>query len=497
MNSKRGIKNVTFGILYQLLVFAFGLITPRLLIKEFGDEVNGLLSSVHQIYTYVALLEAGIGTASLQALYKTIAAEDRKGTSGVLSATHYFYRRTGILYFLAVIVLSVLYPILIDSDIDLSVVVAVILLNGIPGVINYLFQGKYRILLQAEGKSYLLSNLSSITYVLSNLAKIALIYFGFGVIHVQVAYFLINLLPLGFIAFHIVRHYKWLDLKERPDFAAISQRKSVIVHQLSGMVFSSTDVIILSVFTNLDTVSIYTVISGLYGTVKSVLFSFLDGLKFSMGQMFHKDKDQYLKLHDVFELYYMALTFAMYTVLQLFMVPFLTLYMDGVTDVNYADPLLVILFTLIYLLQGARGPASLAIDFAQHFKQTRGRAVLEMAINLTVSIVGVILLGAYGALLCTIAALLYRTNDIILYASKVILKRSPWATYRRWLVFIVLFVLFFALGSLLPASFTSYLSFILYAVPSALIVLCVYLGLASLMEPKVFRDLLAFFRGKK
>ncbi len=72
------------------------------------------------------------------------------------------------------------------------------------------------------------------------------------------------------------------------------------------------------------------------------------------------------------------------------------------------------------------------ISFAQHFRQTQWRSVLESGINLSVSICAVLLLrgrtelsGIYGVLIGTIAALLYRSNDMILYANRRILHRSP------------------------------------------------------------------------
>ena len=47
----------------------------------------------------------------------------------------------------------------------------------------------------------------------------------------------------------------------------------------------------------------------------------------------------------------------------------------------------------------------------------------------------------YGVLLGTIAALLYRTNDVIIYANWNILGRKPWKTYRRWIQNTIVMVL--------------------------------------------------------
>ncbi len=87
----KGLKNVIWGLANQLITIAFGLILPRMFITSYGSEINGLISSVNQIYVYVALLEAGIGTASLQALYKTHGQGDRDSSTAVMAATASFY----------------------------------------------------------------------------------------------------------------------------------------------------------------------------------------------------------------------------------------------------------------------------------------------------------------------------------------------------------------------------------------------------------------------
>lgn len=73
MEKRKKIKyNLFWGIASELLTIVLGIIVPRLILTSYGSEVNGLLGSVTQIYSYIALLEAGIGTATVQALYKTV-----------------------------------------------------------------------------------------------------------------------------------------------------------------------------------------------------------------------------------------------------------------------------------------------------------------------------------------------------------------------------------------------------------------------------------------
>ena len=71
MNKKSKLfKNVITGFGGQLIAIILGLIVPRFFIMSYGSDVNGLLSTITQIFTYMALLEAGIGPIIKNALFK-------------------------------------------------------------------------------------------------------------------------------------------------------------------------------------------------------------------------------------------------------------------------------------------------------------------------------------------------------------------------------------------------------------------------------------------
>ena len=77
---------------------------------------------------------------------------------------------------------------------------------------------------------------------------------------------------------------------------------------------------------------------------------------------------------------------------------------------------------------------------------------------------------------------------MILYASKHILKRSPWVTYRRWLLNLGLFLAVTAAGKRLLSfvALDSYFSIIGWAIVACIVVIPLFFGVASLSEPEVF-----------
>lgn len=475
MSMKKSAYNIFFGILGQVATIAIGLLLPRLRIVSFGSEINGMVASVQQVYTYLSLLEAGVGGATMQALYGPIARGNQNEINGILSAANHYYKKTGIIYLAAVLAFAVIYPAVVKTDISKSVIVAVILFNGTGNVLSYFYQGKYRILLQAEGKQYILTNLSTFVSVFSGIAKVILIYFGRDIVTLQIAYFVFNLIQIVFFAYYIKRHYKWIDLKAKPNHKAIAQKNSALIHQITDMIFRNTDALILTMFCNLKVVSVYALYNMIYDMISTLINNINTGFSYKLGQLYNSDMRRFNMLFAIYERYYMAVSTGFYCVTFLLTKPFIALYTRGVSDIDYMMPYLPLLFVIVKLLVTERSLCGCVMSYAGHFKQTQNRAVTEAVINLTVSVVCVKFWGIYGVLIGTIVALLYRANDMILYANTVLMKRSPWQTYKWMLLDLGIMAGIVAIVRHLNIEVNSYPVFFICAAISTIIIMTVFL----------------------
>ena len=300
------------------------------------------------------------------------------------------------------------------------------------------------------------------------------------------SYLIFNLIQTVFFSIYIRKNYKWLDLKVTPDLEAISQKNAVLVHQISGLIFNNTDVIILTVFTSLNTVSVYSMYAMIFGMVKSVVVTVSGSFVYALGQQFH-DRKRFLRLFDVYEVYNIAISSALFCIARILIIPFLQIYTAGVTDVNYIDRYLPWLFAIYYLLHNGRVSSNTVINIAQEFENTKWRSVLESIINIVVSIALTAKLGIYGVLIGTIAALLYRTNDVIIYASK-ILKRTPLTTYRRWILNLTVFAIINIIAGKIEIKINSYFNFIVNGVIFSVIIITVFIAIDSVAEPKTAKN---------
>ena len=349
-------------------------------------------------------------------------------------------------------------------------------------------------LLQAEGRGYVLINANLLLTVSISIGKIILLICGLSLIAVQLLCFLCGLLQTVLLTLYAKKQYSWLNRAVPPDTTATAQHRAVLVHQISGLIFQNTDVLLLSVVCGLKTTSVYSMYVMLFGMVGTAVSAINGSVSFALGQTYHTDRAHFLRLYRAFETYNMALTFALYLTADVFILPFLKLYTAGVTDISYLDPVLPHLFVCTYLLSNGRAAAQRVIEYAGHFQKTQNRSVIESVINLLISLLLVVPLGMYGVLIGTIAALLYRTNDMIFYASHKLLHAPARRTYRKFLCNGVLFVLLWFSAKALPLPLNSYPALLLSAAVFCIFSLLLFTVLGSALDCDARRVLFDIWR---
>lgn len=489
--------NLISSLVYQVVLITLSFLLPRLYLENFGSEVNGVLQAIKQIFTYMCLLEAGVGLATTQALYKRIGEKDFESASAVLSATNTYYIKTGVIYAAIVLVIAVVYAYLIPTSIDSHVLFFIVILNAVPSLFSYFVQAKYRILMEVDGRKYVINNAETILQLASNVGKILVLLLTDSLILIQLVYCVIALGQLVYLYFYAKKRYTWLDLKAKPDFEAIAQKNSVLMHQISGMVFNNTDVILISVLCDFKAASIYAIYNIFFSQVQNFITNIVSSFTFALGQMFHTDREKFDKLFCAYETFYIMATYIIFTLMAVFLLPLIQLYTSGIDDAQYTNAFLLLLFVIMHLLSNAKLPANGVIEYAGAFEKTRAYAIVEMILNITVSVAAIWYMGICGAILGTIAALLYRGIVTVYYANKKVLGRSQMCTYKilivNGLAFAGVMVIFFVDAF----SNVSFLKLLLYGMVHSVWIVGLYLLVNFVFNKKAFKTILELYRGKK
>ena len=115
MNSKSLFKNIVSSLILQFITIIYGFIVPILIIRHFGSETNGLVSSITKFLSYIVLLEVGIGPVVKNALFKPIVEKNKKEIEEILGTANRFFRFIAYAFIIYILILCVIYPFVVHD----------------------------------------------------------------------------------------------------------------------------------------------------------------------------------------------------------------------------------------------------------------------------------------------------------------------------------------------------------------------------------------------
>lgn len=496
MRTQLAIKNMIASLVLQVVLALSGIIVPRFFTALYGSPVNGLVSSISQFISYMGLVEAGIGAAGTVALYGPIARKETDEVSAIVSAARSFYTKSGLLFVGLLAILVVLYPNIVQNEIqNTGFVRTMILVLSVNGIVDYFYLGKYRVLLQADQRGYVISLYQIIGTVVMTAVSLWLINLEASALFVKGVAAAIYLLRSFAIALYVKKHYPQVNFKKAPKMSAFSQRWAALLHQIVGMIVNNSAVVLLTLFVKtsaLVEVSVYSVYNMIGCALSNLMNSISGGLGSGFGQVISQnEKDVLRKSYSSYEFLFFVVIFIAYACMAVLLYPFIGLYSANFADSQiYIRKELVLLFSLAGLVQSLRLPGLTVICAAGHYKQTQSRAILEAVINILISLVLVGRYGLSGVMMGICISYLYRTADVIIYTAKHFVHATLGQTIKRLVCNTVLIVVMVWVGlNFVPQQMNSWLSWFFYAVAYGVISCVTFLGVNMLIDPKERKSL--------
>ena len=437
MRSKKAIYNIVSNLFLQAVVVIYGFIVPKIIISHFGSDVNGLIASVTHFLAYIALLESGFGPVVKATLYKPIAKKDSNAIAGILRTSEKFFRRIALIFILYIIVLCFIFPLIVNAGFDTFFTVSLVVIIGISTFAEYYFGMAYRLFLQAEQKTYVVSIIQIVTYILSAIAVVILAITGTNVLVIKLVSGLIFVLRPLIQNYYVKKKYN-LRLEDAPSNYPIKQKWDGLAQHIAAVIHSNTDIVVLTIFTTLAEVSVYSVYYLVVSGIKKLVQSLITGLDASFGDMIAKKEDDNLRRKfSIYELIFMLIITVIFACTIILITPFIQVYTSGVVDANYIRPEFGCLLVISEFIWAIRTPYNSITLAAGHFKETRKGAWAEAIINIVISVVLVFHYGLIGVAIGTIVAMAVRTAEFVYHANKYVLKRSIWESLGKILVAIV------------------------------------------------------------
>ena len=491
----------SFGL--QIITAISGLILPRIIIPTYGSSINGLIASISQFISYMTLLEAGVGSVFRASLYKPLYQNDFQHVSGIINEQKRFYHKLGFLFVIYIIILCMIYPLIIHTELDNTYVISLIVLLSIGTFAEYFVSLPYQSLIVADQMVRLINISSSIVIILNLIATVILVNCSASIITIKAATAVIAIIKPVVYVVYTKKHYK-LNRDAAPDRSALEQRWNGMVHHIAYYIHRNTDILLLSIFVGTTTVSIYSVYLAVVTGIEKLITSFSSSLNAGIGNLLVSgDKKAIDKTVDSFELVQIMITSSLYTITALMLMPFIRLYTVNMTDANYSQATFGYILILAEALYCIRCIYSSITMNGNRFKETQKGAIFESASNLIVSF-GLIMIFTtvekklIGIAVGTLVGMLVRLIYEIKYLSKGLIFRSSTKALKT----ITICALASALAIITCRLILNYqcesvFAWIATAVETSFFVVIEMVGICTLFFGKTMKNVIGIIKHKK
>ncbi len=464
MNAKNIKRNIITGFWGQFLVIVIGFLVPRFFITSYGSDVNGLLSTITQIFTYMALLEAGIAQASRNLLFKPFQEKNQDRISEISSITKAYFQRFTVIYGLGVIFLAIFLPYVLKTNVAPIIVSTIVILEGMSGVISFYYIQTPSIILSVDGKNYINNSIKLVNKIIGNIVKITMAALGLNIVVLQSVFFLVTVAKVIFYKLYFDKNYSWIVFKKTARKEKLQDRNSYILTEICWTIFLSTDMIVLSSFLSTQMASVYGIYNMIFANTTLLVNSVFASISYLIGYAYHESVEKYERIHDSFNSIFLGFTTILMSVCYYLTIPFVKLYTHGVTDVNYVYPMLPVMFCLIQMLSCSRYTSDQLTGIAGYAKQTSYVSLAEAIINLSLSIIFAKSFGIIGVTFATVIALPIKVIWSTNVADKKVMKRS----YRKTIsIFGINFLFFFGVvvfSKICMPTIDTYVQFFLWGI---------------------------------
>ena len=490
------VKNTLATGLLQIITMISGFIIPKIMLVYFGSEVNGIVTSITQFIAYLTLLEAGLSGATVFSLYKPIAAGDTDAVNRILVAAKNLYYKTGHLFSCMVILCAAAYPFFIHTGkLDYGELFCLFCILGVNGVLEFYTLAKYRALLTADQKTYVIS-LASIAQVVLNVAIVAgLSLEGCSIVIVRGAAVLAIFARTYILWRYCRRRYRFLDFSVSPNNEAMKQRWNALYLQILGAIHQGAPILLATFCLSLLDVSVYAIYNLVILGLNSLLGIFMTGLISGFGDLIaREEKAAFHKAFREFEFLYNITITIIYSTMLFVYLPFIGLYTKG-SDISYLYPVFAFLMTVNGYAYNIKNPFGMLVISAGKYKETRVPTSIQGAIELIGGIILSLLWGLNGLVIGSILSNLYRDIEFLFFSPKHLTCEPALHTVKLWCVNIAIFCVAAIISFGLPdLSIERFSDWILFAVGTFLLCMLVVLSVNGLLFRQLSLDALERFK---
>ncbi|MBM6966294.1 lipopolysaccharide biosynthesis protein [Massilimicrobiota timonensis] len=461
MRNKLRLNNV-MTLIYQIVSVIVGIIVPRLILKQFGSNVNGLVSSITQLLSIISLMDLGVGAVVQSALYKPLLEEDNIKISKIFWSSQKYFSRIAKILLIYILILCVYYGVFKGNLFSWQYTTTLILSLSLSYFAQYYFGISNSLILSADQKVYVVTLINLTALIINTIITIILIYVGSSIQVVKLSSSCVFLFKPLILQYYVKRNYNIKKFDQITD--SIPNKWSGLAQHITVVLTNSVDTVMLTLFGSFGLISIYNVYVLPLNSLRTLVETTSTGYKSFFGNLIAKNDSN--KLIEEFSKYetmmHIIITVLMSTCLVV-LIPFVKIYTNGIDDINYINLCFCICIVLAYTFQLLRVIYTNIIYASGKFKETQLICVIECILNLGISFFLVKPLGLVGVALGTVVASAYRLFSTAYYLQNNVLNRSLFILLKHLIINAICFFIVGILSSFIKPIGNSIFDLVIYA----------------------------------
>lgn len=321
MRIENSIKNISVGIISQLVIGVLGFISRKVFLDSLGVGYLGVNGLIDNLLSMLSLVESGIGVSIVYNLYKPLAENDRPKIIALIQLYKKAYTVLAIIIFVLSLILYPFLEELMKGSKSIPYITIAYFIFVAKNMISYMNAHKVS-LINADQKGYVLSRVNFFFQIITITSRILVLIITKNYIlylSIEIAIFFIQTICSSKI---VERKYSFIKTKVRYSIdqqekdSLIKNIKALFFHSIGGYCVFGTNNILISSFIGIVTVGLYSNYTMILGQLTALIAPILGGVGASIGNLIAVESND--KSYSVFKVLYL-INFWIYSVCVIFL----------------------------------------------------------------------------------------------------------------------------------------------------------------------------------
>lgn len=404
MRTINSLINSSFAVISQFIILIFAFITRTVFINVLGSEYLGFDTLFTNVLSILSIVDLGLGAALTYSLFKPIRNGEIEKVAAIIQYFKKMFCWLGLLMFaLSIIIVPFIGELVKGSANSIPYMQKVFLFYAVLTFSSYMFMD-VRTVYYAYQQNYKVLMFDFLTKIVTKTLQVIILlnhpsylwYLGIEII--ITVFFNIQLMRKAHKDYSILYDHP-AKLNEDDRNKIFNDVKYLSLSKIANVGINGTDSVIISKFIGTAALGVYSNYMLILVSASSLLWGFLSGVAASLGDLFAEDDKT--KINQIFNLYsfisvqigtfYVAATLCLIQ-------PFIQLWIGEDYVMGFAVVVVVIMNNYYGLITA---PLSNVIATKGLFKQELPIRLIQVVINLVVSIILAINYGLLGVFIGT------------------------------------------------------------------------------------------------